>query len=70
MSEPQVIHHTGETYRDQCLHHSGFESDIRQLRSQGEATCRKLDSIKMYLITMLGGLAVSLFLQVAKLMGG
>lgn len=66
----QTTQWSGSERREQCLHHSGLETDIKHLIKQGDANCKKMDVLKMYVITMLGGLAVSLFIQIAKLMGG
>ena len=59
-----------------CLEHSGHMQKLKDLRADVEESkqdikkvCGKLDSIKTYIMTLLGGLAVTLALQLLQMFG-
>ncbi len=48
----------------QCMEHSGIAKQLEIIERDTKSNCKKLDAIKMWIVTLLGGMVVSLILQI------
>jgi hypothetical protein len=60
-----------------CEHHSGFKSDIDNLKSDVKENkdttkdiCKKLDAIKTYIMGLFGSLALAILLLLIQMLNG